>query len=196
MDLFAFLNQPIVLTLLSLTIGGYLLSLLSDRRARKDKIRDKAIELITEISNDVNAVTAHLFGIIRSQAVQGRDFALLNERVGHLLTQRMSVRVRSAAYLKSEEFYPKYNIVVWELRRVREFLIRLSELSEGAEVEQLITEVQHWQNWLSQAWPFEIKKKVERPELYIPFDEFYNWGEMLVDRATWLFTSNLKSALK
>ena len=40
--LLTFLSQPIIVTLLSLLIGSYLFTLLAERRAKREKIREKA----------------------------------------------------------------------------------------------------------------------------------------------------------
>ena len=49
-----FINQPIVISLITITVGGYLLNLISDRRSMNDKLRDKSIEFITNAGNNIN----------------------------------------------------------------------------------------------------------------------------------------------
>jgi len=188
---FALLNQPIVLALLSLTIGGYLLSLLSDRRARKDKIREKAIELLTEVGDNINAVTARLFGILRSKKVQLQKGSDLDEKIGRLFIRRMSVQVRSKAYLNSEEFYRRYEYLVWQLRRVRDSLVTLSG---EYDLEQETAKIQAQKKRLLDFWPLEDELQATEGEP--PFSELLSLTQMIVNRAVWLLSSNLKSVLK
>ena len=57
-----FLNQPIVVTLITLFVGSYLLNVIADRRSRKDKLRDKAVEFLTETGNDMNSAISIMYG--------------------------------------------------------------------------------------------------------------------------------------
>ena len=50
-SIFEFLNQPIVITLVSLIIGSYAISLITERRASRNKLRDQAVDFITEAGN-------------------------------------------------------------------------------------------------------------------------------------------------
>ena len=71
--LLTFLSQPIIVTLLSLLIGSYLFTLLAERRAKREKIREKAIQLIEEVSSDLNAVFSRTIGRIKLVVFQLLD---------------------------------------------------------------------------------------------------------------------------
>lgn len=193
MDAFLeFLDKPIVVTLLSLTLGGYLLSLLSDRRARKDKIRDKAIELLTEVGSDVNRVTGSLFGYLRSGRVQIPRDSDLNRAMGNLFLKRMSIRVRSQAYLGSEDFSQKYDTLVWQLRRLMD---AMGTLAGEDDLDQVVADIRNRKKRLGDAWPLD-EEEVRLESREPPFDELLAWTEMIVHRATHLLSTYLKSSLK
>ena len=139
----SFLNKPIVLTFLSLVVGGFLLSLITDRRARRDKIRDKAIELLTEIGNDINSVTGWIYAYLRSKNVRIARNSDLSQAMGNLFVKRMSVRIRSQAHLNSEAFYQKYDTLVWELRRIVDHTIALSN---EYDLEEVVKNIQNRKN--------------------------------------------------
>jgi hypothetical protein len=190
-SLFDILNSPLVLTLLSLTIGGFLLGLLSDRRARKDKIRDKSIELLTEIGENINEVSSLLYGSIRREETLSQPHRTLNEKVGILISQRMGIQVRSEAYLESKDFYKKYEFLIWELYFIRN---ALESLSKEHDFNQVTSKVQKRINFLHETWPLEDESLNEDHKP--PYRELFLWTQMIVNRAANLLSSNLKSALK
>ena len=99
--LLTFLSQPIIVTLLSLLIGSYLFTLLAERR---EKIRDKAIQLIEEVGSDLNAVFSRTIGRIKLGDFNVERDSPLTEKKGLLFTKRFSVRIRSESYLKNKDF--------------------------------------------------------------------------------------------
>jgi len=186
-----FLNQPIFLTLLSLAIGGYLFSLLSDHRARKDLVRDKAVELLTEIGEDINSITSRLYWHINREKPDVRQHTDLNKNMKELLANRMGIRVRSEAYLKSPDFYKKYEFIVWQLYHVRD---TLGDLSGKHELEQIMANIQQQKKSLSEFIPLEDEPLKQRGQP--PYNEISLWTQMIVNRSAALLSSNLKSALK
>lgn len=56
-----FLNQPIVVTLITLSIGSILLNVIADRTSRKNKLRDEAIEFLTETGTEINSVVSTMY---------------------------------------------------------------------------------------------------------------------------------------
>jgi hypothetical protein len=152
---FEFFNQPFILTLLSLAIGGFLLGMLSDRRARKDKIRDKAIELLTEIGENINEVSSRLYTPIRREEPLSQPHRILDERVGILLSQRMGIRVRSEAYLKSKGFYEKYELLIWQLYRIRN---TLETISKEHDPNQVAAQVQKRIDFLRETCPWKTNR--------------------------------------
>jgi hypothetical protein len=188
---FDFLNQPFILTMISLTIGGFLLGLLSDRRARKDKIRDKAIELLTEIGENINEVSSLLYGPIRREEPLSQPHRTLNEKIGILISQRMGIRVRSEAFLKSNDFYGKYELLIWQLYRIRE---TLEAISKEDDPNQAAAKVQKRINYLRETWP--LKNESLDEDHKSPYRELFLWTQMIVNRAAYLLSSHLKSAVK
>jgi hypothetical protein len=65
--IFYFLNQPIVLTLITLIVGSYLLNLVAERRSLRDKLRDQAIEFLTDASNHVGLLVPHIYEQLRTR---------------------------------------------------------------------------------------------------------------------------------
>jgi uncharacterized membrane protein YciS (DUF1049 family) len=67
--LFGIMNQPVVITLfsllISLLIGSLAFTKLSERRARRDKRLEKAIEFVDDVATDTNAAFAPLMQYIR-----------------------------------------------------------------------------------------------------------------------------------
>jgi hypothetical protein len=190
-SIIAFLNQPVILTLLSLTVGGYLLSLLSDRRARKDKTRDKSIDLLTDIGNDINIVTGRIYGHLRAQNMKVMRNHVLMDGMGKLFTMRLGIRVRSQAYFNSERFYRQYDIIVWELRQLVDFM---ETLTDEYNIEQVVTTVQARKRILGDKWPLDDEWTTSKGEQ--PFRELLSWTDMIVNRTSHMLSTYLKSALK
>ena len=186
-----FLNQPIILTFLTLTIGGYLFKWLGDRRARKDTIRDKTIELLTEIGQNINSATSRLFFHINREDPQVWQHKTLTERLDKLISNRMGIRVRSEAYLESPDFYKKYEYIVWELYYVRD---TIAALSKEYDLEQIMIKIQQREKSLNELIPLEDEKLNQRGKP--PYSEIFIWTQMIVNRSAALLSSNLKAALK
>ena len=91
--LLTFLSRPIIVTFFSLLIGSYFFTLLSERRAKREKIREKSIQLIEEVGNDLNAVFSRIIGHIRlgdfnieanSSLIEKKDCYLRKDLVSEL----------------------------------------------------------------------------------------------------------------
>jgi hypothetical protein len=188
---FVFLNQPFVLTIMSLTIGGFLVRLLSDRRARNDKIRDKAIELLTEIGENINEATSLLYGPIRREEPLSQPHRTLDEKIEILVNQQMGIRVRSEAFLKSNDFYVKYNSLIWQLSRIRDILEALSKEHDS---NQVAAQVQKRIDNMREAWPLNDESLKE--DHISPYRELFLWTQMIVNRAVDLLLSHLMSSVK
>lgn len=101
-----FLNQPIVLTLITLTVGSYLLSLITERRARKNKLRDESIDFLTEAGESINSLVPHNYAHLRTGSIQTDDAIL--DGMTRLFSKRMRIQVGSQAYLRSDKFPKRY----------------------------------------------------------------------------------------
>src|SRR5205085_10299200 len=126
-EIFAILNKPLILTILTLSIGSYLFSRLSERRTKKDKIREKAIQLLEDVGTDVNAAISSIYGRIRTQDFEIKPDSFIDEKRKALFNKRFSVRIRSSVYLKSEEFWKEYEQVTFEIDKIVLFMDTLSK---------------------------------------------------------------------
>lgn len=183
------LNQPFVTTLLTLIVGGYLFGRITERRARKDKIREQAIEFLEEAGNDMNWVLSRLYGRIRTKSF-GMD-ATIDEKRRELFTKRFSVRIKSKAYLKSDEFWEKYESLTFEIDRIVRFI---GSHSTADESEKLLAEIQRHQQRVVTDWPLtgEMLDSKRDP----PWNELENWVMMVWNRAVLLLTRNLEAVMR
>jgi hypothetical protein len=108
-----FLNQPIVLTLVTLTVGSYLLNLVTERRARKDKLREKTIDFLSEAGNNINQFLTHVYRQLRTNNIE-LDQAIA-DGLKELHSKRIGIQVGSQAYLNSKDFPKQYYQLLDEL---------------------------------------------------------------------------------
>ncbi|NIM93754.1 MAG: hypothetical protein GTO18_08595 [Anaerolineales bacterium] len=127
-----FLNQPIVIALITLSVGSFLLDVIADRRSRKNKLRDEAIEFLTETGNDLNSVISTMYGHLEGHNSES-DLKLV-ESFTRLYAKRMSVQIKSQAYLKSEEFHQHYGRLLSELEGVAFYLAREQEQTNSEQI--------------------------------------------------------------
>jgi hypothetical protein len=189
--LVTFLNQPIVLTVLTLAVGGYLFNTLSNRRARRDKVREEAIKFLEEAGSDLNQILSRLFGAIRREELPIPKDTLPFQKSGELYTKRFSVRVKSRAYLNSDTFWRKYETLIFEFR---EILVFLATHSHSDDREQLTGKIEARRARLAEIWP--LKDEPLFDELDPPFQELSWWAQMIWNRAVRLLSSSLEAVLK
>ncbi len=181
-----FLNQPIVVGLKTLVVGSFLLNMITDRRSRKNRLRDEAIEFLTDTSNDINSVVSIIYGHLEGH--NSASYSQLIEGFTRLFARRMSVQIGSQAYLKSEEFHQQYNKLLGELEGVAVYLTKEQDSSE-----EIISQVKERRNRLRKVWSIENEtQQVLGNELA---DELMHWMDMILNRTTHLFSTNLKSII-
>ena len=184
-----FLNQPIILTLVTLIVGSFLLSLVAERRARKEKLRDKAIEFLTEAGNNIN----HFVPIIYAQLRTGNLMSdqSLADGLKDLYTTRMSVQVGSEAYLRSMSFYQQYFQILDQLTGV---VTCITQLDQGEEEQKIVAKIQKSRLQFADAWPgaSDPLRNFEGR----PIDELIAWMDMIMQRTTHLLSSHLQSVVK
>jgi Asp-tRNA(Asn)/Glu-tRNA(Gln) amidotransferase A subunit family amidase len=189
--MWAILNEPIIITLLTLSVGGLLFNGLTAHRARKEKIREKAIELLEEVGRDLNSAISLIFGRIRNNSFVIENDSPFEEKRRELFTKRFTVRIRSKTYLKSDEFWQKYERLMFELDRI----IRLiKSLSKDYDLVKLVSEIQEKKKRLEQDWP--IGESAFNSNYDPPSNELEEWTHMVFNRAVWLLTVNLKIVLE
>ncbi|MCY7321555.1 MAG: hypothetical protein LH660_07085 [Phormidesmis sp. CAN_BIN36] len=191
--LLTFLSQPIIITLLSLLIGSYLFALLAERRAKREKIREKAIQLIEEVGNDLNAVFSRIIGRVRLGNFNIEKDSPLNEKRGLLFTKRFSVRIKSEAYLKNKDFWQKYDYLVFEIDKIITVMRSITEL---ADAQKIVQEIREHQQRLFHEWTIDEERYKHKPNASSPSDELEVWHRMIWDRAVWLLSTNLKAELR
>lgn len=184
-SIFEFLNQPIVIALITLSIGSFLLDLVADRRSRKNKLRDEAIEFLTESGDDLYSVISPMYGQLEGHTEES-DLNLL-KGFTRLYAKRMSVQIRSQAYLKSEVFHQQYDRLLQELEGVAFYL---SREEENIISEEIISQIQGRRNRLGEDWP--IENEPQQVPLNKPIDELMLWMNMIMQRTTILLSNNLR----
>ena len=201
-----FLNQPVFIALLTPVGGGYLLAILRERRARQEKIKEKAVEFVTEIADHINALFARIFAHIRRDSREQVE-DLLKERLQKLFEKRLGVRVKSRAYLGGDELWEDYEWVIWALRDIRDLLGIAHENQAFAAVRN---EIRNWSEQIEESWRMQdersrqFEKQLLRTppdersrdiKLKPPFDELFVVAKMVELRATWLLARGLRNGL-
>ncbi|MGD2026542.1 MAG: hypothetical protein PVI99_01890 [Anaerolineales bacterium] len=148
--IFYFLNQPIVLTLITLIVGSYLLNLVAERRSLRDKLRDQAIEFLTDASSHVGLLVPHIYEQLRTRNL--KTTARMAEELRNLFAKRMSIQVGSQAYLKSEHFYRQYFQLLNEFPGVIE---SMQTLEKGEDAEKIMRRAKKHISQLLETWPLE-----------------------------------------
>lgn len=191
--LLTFLSQPIIVTLLSLVIGSYLFTLLAERRAKREKIREKAIQLIEEVGNDLNAVFSRIIGHIRLGDFNIERDSSLTEKKGLLFTKRFGVRIRSESYLKNKIFWQRYDYLVFETDSI---ITVMKSITEVEDTQEIIREIREHQQRLFHEWPIDKERYKSASNASSLSDELKVWHSMIWDRAVWLLSTNLKAELR
>jgi len=188
-SILAFLNQPIVLTLITLIVGSYLLNLVAERRSRRDKLRDQAIDFLTDASNYIGAIVPNIYAHLRTGRMETSPEMF--DGLKDLFSRRMSIQVGSQAYLQSDAFYLQYFRLMDEFPGVIESLRTLGQGGDAKEVNQLAT--QHSES-LQALWPLEGESL--HPQTGEPVDALILWMDLVMHRMTDLITSNLEKAMR
>jgi len=198
------LNQPIASTALTLLIGGFLFSVLSDRRARRNARLEKAIEFVDEVAADLNAIFTPLFRYIRTGNYEDPnrkepeiDKAViltgLEDKIPKLFEKRLSVNIRTKAFLprKSQHFGSRYVRLCQELGRVDDILRGLKASETPADY---VDRVKGIKQTLSKEW--EATDTPTGRKLKQPYKEMDDWIEMIWTRSTQLMATTLKELLR
>ena len=184
-----FLNQPIILTLVTLTIGSYLLNLVADRRSRRNLQEDKAIEFLTEAGNIFNQASVAVFGKLRTNSIHVDDS--IEQALVKLYTYRMNVEVGSRAYLQSDAFYKDYFRLMDDYTFVVLMMKQLHEQQVSSEEAVLL--IQKHRGKLLDSWPLEGEITVPDGDTLIA--ELILLMELILHRMTDLLTSHLKAVM-
>ena len=185
------LSKPIVLTLLTLTIGSYLFARLTERRSKREKIREKALQLLDDVGNDLNSVISLMYGHIRNGDFQIQESSPVNDRRAGLFTKRFSVRIKSKVFLRSDEVWRRYEQLTFEIDKIVRFMC---SLSKDYDVPDVIKTIKEHQARFAKDWPFE--ERATHSKYTPPSDELVIWTDMVWDRSVWLLGENLNTILR
>ena len=174
-------------------IGSYLFTLLAERRAKREKIREKAIQLIEEVGSDLNAVFSRTIGRIKLGDFNVERDSPLTEKKGLLFTKRFSVRIRSESYLKNKDFWRKYDYLVFEINKI---ITVMKSIAEVEDVQEIIREIKENQQRLFHEWTVDEERYKSKSNASSLSDELEVWHRMIWDRAVWLLSTNLKAELR
>jgi hypothetical protein len=183
------LNQPIVLTILTITIGSYLLSVIADRRARNNKLRDEAINFLREASDHINNIFPLIYRQLRIGSVDVDQ--ALEEGLTALFSKRIGIQVGSQAFLGSEEFYNQYFHLLDEIAAV---IVAMAAFNDSSDKETTLKQVRAKRASLRQDWPME--NDAETGDSLQPADEYIAWMDMIMQRTTHLLSTHLEAAMR
>jgi len=185
--LFAILNQPFVLTLLSLFVGGYLLSVIAERRSKKEKIRDKSIEFISDAGSYLYNFIPHIYEQLRQG--QTKLTSSSNDALRALYSTRMLVQVGSQAYLQSEQFYKRYFRLLDELREV---FTTMTAIEKGNSSKEIVKKIRERKRLLMEYWPVPEETSSQSENI---IENLISWMDMINGRTAKLLSTTLKDVI-
>lgn len=183
-----FLNQPIVLTLITLLVGSYLLDMVAERRSRRDKLRNQAIQFLTEASDYIGELAPHIYERLRTGNLENTPE--MEEGLKKLFSRRMSIQVGSQAYLQSPAFSRQYLELINEFPAVIES-IRI--LTQGGDAQVVLAHIQRRSRRLRETWP--LPDEALHPQTGEPLDALILWMDLVMHRITDLITAHLRMVL-
>lgn len=183
-----FINQPFVVSLITITVGSYLLNLIADRRSRNNKLREKSIDFITDVGNNINNFFPHIYEKLRQGKIEISP--AISDGLRDLFSTRMGVQVGSQAFLKSDDFHLQYFQLLDELGAV---VVCISAHEQGGSPEETILKAQKHRKQLGESWPLPDDPPSSKGGQ--PVEEIIMWMDMIVRRTTHLLTMNLKKVV-
>jgi hypothetical protein len=204
-------SSTLLAAVLTLSIGGYLLTRLGERRAKSSKNLEEAIKFVDEVGKDINSALTTMFQYIRHGNFKGRNisqtekhkidedreklFSQLQEKVPTLFAKRLSVKIRSDAFLGSSDFYDGYDALIQEIEQILNLLgrIRSSTPLSSDTVRGYISEANRKKD--RSACELPSKPEYTYRNLEQPFKELNDWTEVVWARTVYLLASALKKLL-
>lgn len=185
---FDFLNQPIVLTIISLIVGSYLLSIVAERRSRRDRLKDKSVEFLTEAADTINSFVPLIYRKLRTGSLK-IDQAI-EDGLTDLFSSRLRIQVGSLAYLKSEEFANRYFRLLDELAVVMQLMLEFERSKDqGTTLQKVSTR----QKNLQSEWPLENEELP--PSDGTPVGELIILMDLILHRITYLLSTHLEEVV-
>lgn len=203
-----FLNQPVFLTLITLLAGGYIFNRVNERKTRRDKRLEKAIEFIDDVGKDLNAALTVIFRYIRLGNYEGQTtesyedkerlnknrkelLSDLEQKVPTLFAKRLSVEIKSKTFLDDKQFSIDYDDLIREIGKIFEMV---EHYKDPNEIDEYLIKVNENKARLESQWP--ITEKFPDRNLRQPFKQLNDWTEMVWSRTVSLLSSTLKTSIK
>lgn len=187
MDYFlTLLSKPIVVTAITLSVGSYLFTRLTEARSKREKIREKSLQLLEEVGTDINAVLSLVYRHIRTVDFEIQKESAVNEKRAALFVKRFSVRIRSKVFLKSDEFWEKYEDLTFEIDKIVKLM---ASLSNEYDLDKVLNGIKANKERFAKDWP--CNEREYHSPYNQPSKELVIWADMVWDRANWLITSHL-----
>jgi hypothetical protein len=194
-----FYNQPIFLTLLSITLGGIAITLITKNIEHKSKRREMAINFLNDMGLKFSSILAVLTGHIKRKDYGEKISEKAIKLKGSLFSERFSVRVKSKAYLKNNDFWKKYDYLIYDIdillyimksSNPSNYIDKIDERMKLLQEYWLITDIQLKEN-------DSIFKKEKLED--IPNDDYHNkltkWSNMIWIRANILIQESLEKII-
>jgi|GEM_PF-2639569 len=182
------LSKPIIITALTLTIGSYLFARLTELRSKREKIREKSLQLLEDVGSDINAVISLMYGHIRRGDFGMDVTSPLNEKRAALFTRRFSVRIRSKGFLQTDDFWERYDQLIFEIDRIARLMM---SLSHEYVTDDVVNQIEANKKRFAREWPFEDRIEHSQYEHRLS-TELVRWADMVWDRANSLITTYLQ----
>ncbi len=185
---YAFFDNKSVAGLIQVFVGAGLLGKLSQVRDEKKARQDEAIKFVEEIADLLNSALTQLFIIVKGKKYE--NLPQLDELTGILFKKRMSVRVRSKAILKSDDFWKEYDVLIRQIVYCHSIIDNFYKHNDVKITKEEIRE---------KIINLSILEKTDQftsMELEIPWKELLVWSEYLWQGSDRLLSLSLKSAIR
>jgi hypothetical protein len=187
-----FLSKPIIVTTITLTVGSYLFARLTEARSKREKIREKSLQLLEEVGSEINAVISLMYGHIRRGHFGMGVTSELNEKRGALFRKRFSVKIRSKVFLQTDDFWQRYDQLTFEIDGIVRLMM---SLSNDYVADDVVSDIDANRRRFAEEWPSSDRTANSRYEHRLS-TEFVKWADMVWDRANLLITTYLEKLFR
>ena len=187
-----FLNQNIVVTMLSILLGGYLLNRIAESRARTQAAQTRILEFLETIGTDLNKAMTSLFREVRLGDLEDPESSKFMDDIASLFGKRFIVKIMSQTHMKNTTFSDKYVSLCRELREIGAMLLAIREgsTSDGPDA----VAVKHTEE-LDQTWPV-VGDKNEYKDVDRKYRKTAMWLDAVWIRAEELVQSQMMTTVK
>lgn len=158
-----FYNEPIFLTLLSILLGGIVLTLISKYIEERSKRRSMVFIFLEEIGLMLSTTLATINGHIKRKDYGPEMETNVFKKKSDLFVARFSVRTKSKAYLRNNEFWKKYDYIIYEI----DILIHLLKKGKFSDGTTSIVKIRERIDFMERFWPINKKEAMEHDNKYV-----------------------------